>query len=84
MDILRTHLETGVRPVLHVQGEIDLATAGQFAAALDQALAAAPRLLVDMSEVTFIDVSGLRVIVQAAQSLNGRAPLTLVNAARVA
>jgi anti-sigma B factor antagonist len=84
MEMLRTHLEAGDRPVLRVEGEIDLATAAQFAAALDQALAAAPRLLVDMAGVTFIDVSGLRVLVQAAESLNGRSPLTVVNAPRVA
>jgi anti-anti-sigma regulatory factor len=36
-----------------------------------------------MTGVTFCDAAGLRVVLQAAASLNGAGPLTLLNAARV-
>jgi len=84
MELLTTHLETGNPSVLRVQGEIDLATADQLGEALTQALSASQTVVVDMAGVTFIDGAGLRAIVQAAESMNGRAPLTLVNAPRVA
>jgi anti-sigma B factor antagonist len=45
------------------RGEIDIVTAPQLAAAID----AAPTLGVDMSEVSFLDVSGLRVLLDAAR-----------------
>lgn len=84
MEMITTRLETGNPCVLRVEGEIDLATADQLGEALDQALSATQAMVVDMAGVTFIDGAGLRVIVQAAESMNGRAPLTLVNAPRVA
>ena len=37
-----------------------------------------------MAGVTFFDATGLRVVLQAAASLNGAGPLTLLNAPRVA
>jgi anti-anti-sigma factor len=70
--------------VLRVRGELDLASAGQFAAALEKAASANPRLVVDLAGLTFVDVCGLRVILQAAESRNGLGPLPLVNAARIA
>jgi anti-sigma B factor antagonist len=45
------------------RGEIDMVTAPQLAAAID----AGPCLGVDMSEVSFLDVSGLRVLLDAAR-----------------
>jgi len=84
MDLLRIELIDESPPALRLAGEIDMATAGQLAAALGQALAAHANVVVDMAEVTFIDAAGLRAIVEAAESLDGRAPLILVNARRVA
>ena len=84
MDNLRIELERGHPPILRVSGEIDLATADQFGAALEEAVAVEPDVVVDMGDVTFIDASGLRVILRAAESLNGSGPLVLVNAPRVA
>ncbi len=37
---------------------------------------------VDMANVTFIDSSGLHLLARVASSLNGAAPLTLVNVPR--
>ena len=64
-----------VRP----QGEIDMATAAMFSEALEEAASSGEQLVVDMAGVTFIDSSGLHVLMKAAVSLNGRAPLVLSN-----
>jgi anti-anti-sigma factor len=82
---LETKLIDGTSPpVLRVEGEVDLATAGELRDALLDAMAVDPRVVVDMEAVTFIDAAGLRVVLQAAESLNGSGPLTLVNAPLVA
>jgi len=70
--------------VLRVAGEIDLSTADQLRTALEEALSAGPDVVIDMAAVTFFDASGLRVVLQVAESLNGQGPLTLFNARRVA
>jgi len=80
MELLTAYLEEGPPRVLHVEGEIDLATVDEFRAALEGALSGGSTALVDMGEVTFIDAGGLRVIMQVAESLNGGGPMTLVNA----
>ena len=81
MDILHIKVSNGTGPpTLHVGGEIDLATAGQFRTALEEALAAEPKLVVEMADVVFIDLSGLRVVTEVAETLNGSGPLRLVNA----
>ena len=84
MDSLTTSVEPGSPAVLHVKGEIDLATVEQLQASLQEALAEHTTLLVDMAEVTFVDAVGLRTILQVADSLNGRRPLVLLHASRVA
>jgi anti-sigma B factor antagonist len=53
----------GRRHVVAVSGEIDLATAPQLRAALDDALDAGPReLCVDLGGTTFMDSTGLHVL----------------------
>jgi anti-sigma B factor antagonist len=83
MDFLAIHLKEGTPPVMHVGGEIDIATADQLRTALDEAVAADPRVVVDMADVTFIDASGLHVILDMAASRNGNGPLKVINAARL-
>jgi anti-anti-sigma factor len=80
MELLELHLEPGSPPVLHVQGEIDLATADELRAALEEALSADPALVLDLAGVTFIDLIGLRAVLEPAASLNGQGPLSIVNA----
>ncbi|MBO1419171.1 STAS domain-containing protein [Streptomyces sp. FH025] len=46
-------------------GGIDLATAPRFRCRLDAALEAHGEVVLDLSEVTFMDCSGLGVLVQA-------------------
>lgn len=79
MELLTTHLQEGSPPVLHVQGEIDMATADHLREAIERGLTLNSKLVVDMTEVTFIDVMGLRALLDAA-SLTQDGPLTLVNA----
>ena len=55
--------------VVRVDGELDLATAPALRAALERALADGDQLVVDLSAVTFIDSSGLSVLVRAYQVL---------------
>jgi anti-anti-sigma factor len=52
------------RAVLAVGGEVDLATVGRFRAALLEAQGS-PRVLVDLSDVTFLDSSGVNALLAA-------------------
>lgn len=48
---------------LYVDGDVDLATAGQLKAAADAALDGSPlRVVVDLSRVNFFSAAGLRVL----------------------
>jgi anti-anti-sigma factor len=52
-------------------GELDLASAPELTAAFDLALAAGQRrLIVDLSEVSFIDSSGLHALIKARKRLD--------------
>jgi anti-anti-sigma factor len=76
----------GPHPVLFLSGDIDLAAVGDLETGLDTASAGDVDVLVlDMSEVTFIDSSGLRVLFAAndqfravARSLEIRRPSAAV------
>lgn len=58
--------ETG-ECVLHVSGEVDLSNAALLRQAIAGFLVSAPtRLVVDVHELTFMDSSGLAVLLQAA------------------
>jgi anti-anti-sigma factor len=84
MDGLSISVTEDSPPVLHVAGELDIATAGQLGAALERAVSADPALVVDLGDVTFVDAAGLHVILQVAQRRNGGPPLVVLNAPRVA
>jgi anti-anti-sigma factor len=51
---------------LHPRGEVDMATVAAFERALERGLDTDHDLVVDLSELTFIDVAGLRVLAVAA------------------
>ena len=54
--------------VLPLEGEIDLHVAPQVAASLRRMIAAkSPRVVVDLARVTYIDSSGLAVLITALQ-----------------
>jgi anti-sigma B factor antagonist len=64
----RVSAESGPRivPVVTVDGEIDLATAGQFDQALRAAAGSGPRIAVDLTGVTYLDSAAIRVLFEHA------------------
>jgi anti-anti-sigma factor len=55
-------------PVVYLSGELDLTSAGQFSTAIDAALGSHPgRLILDASGLTFMDSSGIVLLVSATQ-----------------
>lgn len=64
--------------VLHARGELELATATQFQSALTELIEDGGVVVVDCAEVTFIDSSALRVLVQARLRLESSALLRLI------
>ena len=60
-------------PVIQLQGELDMYTAGLFRARLEEALAGRPpALVVDLSGAAYVDSSGLAILLRAAGQLPGR------------
>jgi anti-anti-sigma factor len=61
------------RIVLHLTGELDLASSSIFERALaDPALAAAPLVVLDLDDLKFVDSTGLRIILMAHEAARGR------------
>jgi anti-sigma B factor antagonist len=56
---------TGVR--IAAAGELDLVTAAELQSSLDAELGAGHAIELDLAGVTFVDSTGLRVLVQTAQ-----------------
>jgi len=57
--------------VISLRGELDVATEPAFRAELDAVVAAPCRVVVDMSDLEFMDSSGLSTLVRARQQLLG-------------
>ena len=62
---------------LQLKGELDLSGEEALTAAIETARAGAGQLRLDLSELTFMDSSGLRVILRAVLSTNGAGPVVL-------
>ncbi len=58
--------------IVEVAGEVDMATAPQLAEAVEGASDPCRRVVVDLSEVTFLDSSGLNALVTSRRSLAAR------------
>jgi anti-sigma B factor antagonist len=71
MEAFGTHASrTNGTAVVSVRGEVDLYTAPYLWAEIDDVIAESPdRLVIDLSNVTFIDSSGLSVLVRAHKRL---------------
>jgi anti-sigma B factor antagonist len=75
---LTLRVETGAAgTVLHVAGELDMATTGQLSCCVDQLLTARPRgkLVLDLSALRFAAVDGVRTLLRirdAAHQSGGR------------
>jgi anti-sigma B factor antagonist len=69
--------------VIHVKGEIHVSTAPAFAARLDDAISGeATAVVLDLTEVEFIDSTGLTVLLNGLRSITlrgGRLALALSN-----
>jgi anti-sigma B factor antagonist len=59
-------------PVVGLSGEIDMATVEAMLAALRPWLQAGGPVTLDVSEVTFMDSTGLHAVVRSAEALGGR------------
>jgi anti-sigma B factor antagonist len=75
LQIVRTQVGGRLRLV----GELDMSNADQLADMLAEIGAAGDQVILDMSELTFIDSSGVHVILRYAVSLDGRGPIVLLN-----
>jgi|tagenome__1003787_1003787.scaffolds.fasta_scaffold19594931_2 anti-sigma B factor antagonist len=80
---LTTEVVPGPNPVVRVAGELDLSTAARLCRAIDAAVAAAPprpRVVIDLTALTFCDSTGLRALVGAVREVEirgGRAALAV-------
>ena len=63
--------------VVTVRGEVDMETAPVLWDAVEQAFSAGDRLVLDLSEMTFIDSSGLGVLIRAHQLLGPHEALVI-------
>lgn len=68
-----SEIEGGIR-LLEVNGELDLSTATQLEGPLDDAVASpASAVLIDLSDCTFIDSTGIALVVRAWQRVDAGA-----------
>lgn len=59
--------------VVRLQGELDMATAPLLSRALDTALDARPNILaLDLRDLTFVDSTGIRVLITACRRAGGQ------------
>ena len=68
-------MHVGVRtgnPVIAFSGEIDLAVAEEVSSALQAWVGAGGPVTVDLSEVTFMDSTGIHAVIEAAKALGDR------------
>jgi anti-sigma B factor antagonist len=68
-----SEIEGGIR-LLEVNGELDLSTATQLSGPLDEAVESpAAAVLIDLTDCTFIDSTGIALIVRAWQRVDAAA-----------
>jgi anti-sigma B factor antagonist len=72
-ELALTESRIGHRLVLAAEGEVDLASADQLRAALDAAAqSGCAEIWLDLSELEFMDSTGITAIVKARESFDGR------------
>jgi anti-anti-sigma factor len=62
---------------IRLAGELDMSSASQLSEVVDVAVAHGGTILVDISELTFMDSTGINVFLRAAISLRGRGCIVL-------
>jgi anti-anti-sigma factor len=76
------HVVEDGRLTVRVSGDIDLATAEKLSESLEGAVSRVGEVRVDLSEVTFLDSTGIRSLVQAYRSAQSRGGALYVVGAR--
>jgi anti-anti-sigma factor len=71
--------ETTTPRGFRIAGDLDVSSVGVLADALDHAVGHGGDLTLDLSGVTFVDSTGLQLLMQAARKLEGRGRLVLVS-----
>jgi anti-anti-sigma factor len=72
-------VETGQPRAFRLIGELDISTAQTLGALLDREVEEHGDISLDLSELTFIDSSGIRVLLRATDQLTGRGRLLLLS-----
>jgi anti-sigma B factor antagonist len=67
-----TNRRSGCCEVIEMTGDLDLATAPHLEAVIDRMMVIPDHLIVDMSRLTFIDSTGLRLLLRASTLVEGR------------
>ncbi len=79
-EILRIRASKGSSAAALI-GELDLSSYGRAAAELDHLFRATGDVRLDLSELTFVDSSGIRLFIRLHQALEGRGRLVLASPA---
>ncbi len=64
--------------ILSLQGEVDISTVDALEEQIDQCLKQGSRLILDLSGVSFIDSTGLRLVINTRERLSEGGELALV------
>ena len=75
---IRVERSTGP-PVVRLAGELDMESAPKVRQTLEELIGSEGRFELDLAAVTFIDSSGLHLLLDTANRLNGSGPLTLTS-----
>lgn len=77
LQIVQTHAGGEVR--LAIRGELDLLTAPLLAAAVERVIASdVPKVVLDCEELTYLDSTGIAVLIRAWDGMKGRATAPVV------
>lgn len=71
--------ETGQPRAYRLVGELDISNADSLAAVLDRAAQEEGDITLDLSELSFIDSSGIRVLLRAMDQLNGKGKIVILS-----
>jgi anti-sigma B factor antagonist len=78
MEVVKT--KDGEILTLAISGKLSAATAEEFGAAVDAAIAESPKLILDFKDVSYLASAGLRVLVSAQKQITAKSgSMTLIN-----
>jgi len=74
--------DAGDRIIVSVRADVDLGTVDALSQALEQATRESGQVIIDMTDVTFLDSTGVRVLVEAYRSAQRNGGALYVRGAR--